>query len=163
AAGATAYTFQITYTDDTAVNVSTLGNGNVQVTGPNGFSQAATFVSVDTNTNGTPRTATYSITPPGGAWRPSAYRTYNVSVVANQVAEPSRTFVRAGATGQFQALIPTTFTVTNANDSGAGSLRQAITDANARTGTADTITFDSTFFATPRTVALQTALPAIAE
>ena len=33
------------------------------------------------------------------------------------------------------------FTVTNTNDSGAGSLRQAILDANAKTGT-DTIVFD---------------------
>ena len=35
----------------------------------------------------------------------------------------------------------TTFTVTNTNDSGAGSLRQAILDANANAG-ADTIAFN---------------------
>ena len=34
-----------------------------------------------------------------------------------------------------------TFTVTNTNDSGAGSLRQAILDANAQAGT-DTISFN---------------------
>jgi Bacterial Ig-like domain/Bacterial Ig domain len=40
--------------------------------------------------------------------------------------------------------IATTFTVTNTNDSGAGSLRQAITDANdnANPAEVDTITFD---------------------
>src|ERR1041384_977469 len=38
-------------------------------------------------------------------------------------------------------LFASTFTVTNANDSGAGSLRQAILDANANVGT-DTIDFD---------------------
>lgn len=37
-----------------------------------------------------------------------------------------------------------TFTVTNANDSGAGSLRQAVLDANAAAG-ADTIVFNSSF------------------
>jgi hypothetical protein len=37
-----------------------------------------------------------------------------------------------------------TFSVTNTNDSGAGSLRQAILDANALTGK-DTITFDGVF------------------
>src|SRR5215217_2364555 len=35
-----------------------------------------------------------------------------------------------------------TYTVTNNADSGAGSLRQAIVDANATTGVADTINFD---------------------
>src|SRR5437016_5836799 len=40
---------------------------------------------------------------------------------------------------------PATFTVTNANDDGAGSLRQAIRDANANPG-ADTITFQASAF-----------------
>ena len=39
------------------------------------------------------------------------------------------------------SLAAATFTVTNTNDSGAGSLRQAILDANANAG-ADTIAFD---------------------
>ena len=37
--------------------------------------------------------------------------------------------------------LATTFTVTNTNDSGAGSLRQAILDANANAG-ADTVAFN---------------------
>lgn len=49
-----------------------------------------------------------------------------------------------------------TFTVTNTNDTGAGSLRQAITDANAAT-TADTIVFDASFNSA-RTITLATAL-----
>ncbi|MBX7105659.1 MAG: right-handed parallel beta-helix repeat-containing protein [Gemmataceae bacterium] len=52
--------------------------------------------------------------------------------------------------------------VTNNNDSGAGSLRQAVIDANAAGGT-DTITFDPTVFATAKTISLLTALPAITE
>jgi fibronectin-binding autotransporter adhesin len=46
-------------------------------------------------------------------------------------------------------------TVDNANDSGPGSLRQAIVEANGLVGT-DAITFDATFFATPRTITLTT-------
>lgn len=46
-----------------------------------------------------------------------------------------------------------TFTVTNTNDSGPGSLRQAILDANA-TSDADVIQFDAGVFSTPRTITL---------
>src|SRR6185503_9371561 len=49
----------------------------------------------------------------------------------------------------------TTFVVTNKNDSGPGSLRQAILDANANPG-ADTITFDPDVFAAPDTIDLTT-------
>ena len=50
-----------------------------------------------------------------------------------------------------------TFTVTNTNDSGPGSLRQAVLDANAAV-TADTIVFDSSFN-TPRTITLASQIP----
>jgi hypothetical protein len=49
---------------------------------------------------------------------------------------------------------PATFTVTNTSDSGAGSLRQAILDANAASG-ADTIVFGP-LFTTPQTISLTT-------
>ncbi|MCA8936032.1 MAG: hypothetical protein KDB68_07485, partial [Planctomycetes bacterium] len=51
----------------------------------------------------------------------------------------------------------TTFTVSNTNDSGTGSLRDAITQANATTG-ADTIQFGVT-----GTITLTSALPVISE
>lgn len=53
------------------------------------------------------------------------------------------------------------FTVTNTNDSGAGSLRQAITDANALPGL-DTITFNISG-AGPHTISVASALPAITD
>jgi fibronectin-binding autotransporter adhesin len=50
--------------------------------------------------------------------------------------------------------VPSTFTVTNTLDNGsAGSLRWAVNQANATAG-ADTISFSSTVFNTPRTIAL---------
>ena len=50
-------------------------------------------------------------------------------------------------TSEFSACVtvltgPASFTVSNTNDSGAGSLRQAILNANASVGTFDTITFN---------------------
>lgn len=49
-----------------------------------------------------------------------------------------------------------TFTVTNTNDAGAGSLRQAILDANAA-ASADTIVFDASFNV-PRTITLTSVI-----
>lgn len=54
-------------------------------------------------------------------------------------------------------IAPATFTVTNANDSGSGSLRQAIISSNTSV-TVDTIAFDPTFFSTPRTINLTSEL-----
>ncbi|MBX7105225.1 MAG: beta-propeller fold lactonase family protein [Gemmataceae bacterium] len=52
--------------------------------------------------------------------------------------------------------------VLNANDSGAGSLRQAIFDANAAPG-ANIVTFDPAFFATPRTITLASGAFAVTD
>ncbi|MBA2435984.1 MAG: right-handed parallel beta-helix repeat-containing protein [Chthoniobacterales bacterium] len=49
-----------------------------------------------------------------------------------------------------------TFTVTNTNDSGAGSLRQAVVDSNAAAGS-DTIVFNS-LFDTPQTITLASVI-----
>ena len=51
--GATAYTFTVVYNDATGINVSTLDNSDVLVTGTS-FTQTASFVSVDINSNGAP-------------------------------------------------------------------------------------------------------------
>lgn len=50
-------------------------------------------------------------------------------------------------------VVPTVFVVFNPSDAGAGSLRQAILDANAAAGP-DSITFDPTAFALPQTIVL---------
>ncbi|MEM7454635.1 MAG: LamG-like jellyroll fold domain-containing protein, partial [Planctomycetota bacterium] len=55
-----------------------------------------------------------------------------------------------------------TFTVTNTNDSGAGSLRQAILDANANSGHLDTIEFDISGSG-PHTISLTSELPTIVD
>ncbi len=52
-------------------------------------------------------------------------------------------------------LLLSAYTVLNTNDSGTGSLRDAVNQANAD-GNADTITFDATVFATAKTITLTT-------
>ncbi len=68
------------------------------------------------------------------------------------------------ATGSATVRIPgNDFAVTTTNDEGEGSLRQAILNANALDGSDTSITFDTTAgpFATPRTIALASELPAL--
>src|SRR5262245_17782259 len=72
----------------------------------------------------------------------------------------SKPRVRLFLHGLEQGTTPNTYTVLNADNSGAGTLRQAITDANTNAGT-DSINFDSSFFSTPRTISLLSALPSI--
>jgi len=159
AAGGTSYTFTVTYSDPTAINVGTLGGNDIRIAGPNGFDRLATFVGVDNTTNGTPRMATYRITPPGGAWDRTDTGTYTLALESGQVLDTVGAPVPAGFIGAFRALIPLTLTVTTAADSGTGSLRDAIAQANA-TGSVDTIVFGPSF-GSPQTISLQSALPAI--
>lgn len=98
----TPYTFTVTYTDNLGVNVSSLDSSDIQVSGPNGLSQLATFVGVNTNSNGTPRTATYQLNAPGGSWDSNEAGTYNLSLRSNQVSDPSGNFATSGSLGSFQ-------------------------------------------------------------
>jgi len=66
--GASTYTFTVTYQSSVGIDITGLDNQDIRVTGPNGFDQAAQFISVNTPSNGSPRIATYRINTPGGAW-----------------------------------------------------------------------------------------------
>ena len=104
--GQSTHQFSVTYSDDVAINVATIGTGDVRVTGPNGYDQLATFVSVNNATNGTPRSATYSITPhSGGNWAVTHNGTYTVAVLANQVQDTENAYVAAGVLGSFDVAI----------------------------------------------------------
>jgi len=105
-AGGTDHTFTVTYTDNIAINVATLDSNDIQVTGANSFSQAARFVTVNLSSNGTPRTATYSITAPGGTWDVKDNGTYTVALQANQVQDTSNIAAAAAALGSFTVDVP---------------------------------------------------------
>lgn len=101
ASGGQLYSFSVTYADDTDVDLTTLGNGNIVVTGPNSFSEAASLISVDQSSNSPSVTASYSLIPPGGSWDANANGTYTVSVQAGQVGDIAGNDIAAGALGAF--------------------------------------------------------------
>jgi predicted outer membrane repeat protein len=97
----TSYAFVVQYTDDTAVNLGSLGNVDVIVTGPNGFSQAATLAETDRNVNAATLQAQYTITPPGGKWTPLANGTYTVTLQGEQVFDEKGRPVQGQVLGTF--------------------------------------------------------------
>ncbi len=99
--GATSYSFTVQYADDSAVVASTIGPADVTVTGPGGPLTVTGGSTSDPS--GTPVTATYTVTPPGGSWDAADNGTYNIAVAANQVGDDGtpQLFVAAGAAGSF--------------------------------------------------------------
>jgi len=100
-AGAATYDFKVTYTDNVAIRTTDLDGNDILVSGPDGFSQLARFVSVDVDTNGKPRTATYEIDAPSGAWEAADNGVYTLSLQANQVGDPSGNYVVTRDLGTF--------------------------------------------------------------
>ena len=110
-AGATTYSFTVTFSDllsaDPGLNVTSIigNNSAVEVVGPNGFVAPATFISISDPTDGTPRTVTYAITPPGGSWDLSDLGDYSILIVGNQVTNLDGDSVQAGTIGVFSVTI----------------------------------------------------------
>src|SRR5262249_42634520 len=128
-------------------------DADIRVTGPGGFNVLAKFKGFTSISGGV--SAKYEITPPGGNWDLPDAGSYAVSLEANQVLNtPNGKGAPAVTLGTFSVAIPRSFVVVNTNDSGPGSLRQAVMDANAVVGATDSITFDPTVFSTPQTIAL---------
>jgi len=98
-AGGATHNFTVTYYDDVGIDVATLDSLDIRLTGPNGYNRAATFVSVNLPSNGSPRTVTYQMAAPGGTWDPSDNGTYFVLLQGQQVANTSGRFVAATTVG----------------------------------------------------------------
>jgi len=106
--GQATHQFTVTFSDDVGTNVATIDSSDLRVTGPNGYDQFAQFVSLNTSGNGTPRTATYAVTPPGGGtWSPAHNGTYTVNMQATAVADTEGAYVAGGELGQFQVAVAT--------------------------------------------------------
>lgn len=99
--------FTVTYTDNVAIEATTLGNGDLLVTGPNGYSNLVAFAGADIAGNGTPRTATYSVAAPHGTWSASDNGTYQVILRAGEVGDTSGNLTSQQSLGTFNVAIAT--------------------------------------------------------
>jgi CSLREA domain-containing protein len=99
--GGTTYSFTVSFSDNLAIDSTSIDGSDIRVTGPGGFNQLATLVSVTPGGNGTPRTATYRITAPGGAWDTADRGAYAIAVEANQVFDTAGNGVGAASLGSF--------------------------------------------------------------
>jgi uncharacterized repeat protein (TIGR01451 family) len=99
-AGAT-HSFTIVFSDNLAIDIASLDGNDIQVTGPGGFNQLAALISANPAGNGTPRTATYSITAPGGSWDSADNGTYTLALEANQVRDTAGNPAAGQVLGRF--------------------------------------------------------------
>ncbi len=119
-AGGTTQTFTIQYADAVQLNSLSFRNGNLLVTGPNGFVRGAQLVGFTPVGNGTSRTVTYQITAPGGTWDANDNGIYQVFLQAGQIFDTSGNAAPPAALGSFNVsvpipIVPVSVTVSPAN------------------------------------------------
>ena len=105
-AGISPYRFTVQWSDATAVDVTSFGDGNVTVTGPDGYNQAGTLVAIDSTSDGSPRTATYQVNAPVGGWTEDKDGTYTVTLAAGQIRDTLGNVDPNIALGTFEVAFP---------------------------------------------------------
>jgi hypothetical protein len=98
------YIFRVSYSPGT--DVSTFGDTNVPVTGPNGFSASAHYARSRTLRDGTVL-ATYHVDPPNPHWRVDDDGTYTISLQPDQVRDTAGAAAASGILGHFAVAVGT--------------------------------------------------------
>ncbi|MEM6693094.1 MAG: tandem-95 repeat protein [Pseudomonadota bacterium] len=81
------HTFTVTFSDDTGLDVSTIDDLDLVVSNALGDTFDVSLVSVDVNSDGTPREATYSVSAPDGSFDPDDNGTYTVTLSGAAVSD----------------------------------------------------------------------------
>ena len=152
-------TISITYNDSNAIDVNSIGIGDITIQAPDG--SFLTILSATPNGSGNSVPVTYQFAIPGGTWNPIDNGKYTVTVLPNQVFDldmPPRS-VPTSEVGTFNVGVAGSITVsTNVDESDSNyspgdlSLREAIELTNLAQFGASTINFDAAFFAMDRTI-----------
>ena len=85
--GGKTYSFKVSYTDAAGVDRSSLGTGDVVVSGPNDFTQAAEARGIKQSRKGTVYTVTYRVVPTDGKWSLEDNGSYAVTLQPTQVRD----------------------------------------------------------------------------
>lgn len=107
-AGSATIDFTVTFSDNTQIDSTTLGDQNVTVTDPNGGSHAAVLVPGSYG-NGPSVTATYRTAAPSGSLATIDNGTYTVTATSNAghaVKDANANPVAGGAIGTFTVFVP---------------------------------------------------------
>ena len=94
------YKFQVKYTSPAGIDVSTLGDDDILVTGPNGYSLFADFTKAKASKGGSV-TATYIAQSPGGLFDQGDNGLYSMIVQGGSVKDLAGTTTTAGLLDQF--------------------------------------------------------------
>lgn len=142
-------TFTIQYADARGIDIRSLDNRDILVTGPNGFQQLATRTRVVAN-SATSVTATYTVSAPGGAWDANEDGTYQVALRRGQVFDTQGNYSFGGNLGSFEVtvpppIVPVTIAVspaTSIEDGTAGSVTPLVFTLTRSTFVRDPITIN---------------------
>lgn len=101
------YSFDVTYSDDTALSGASFDDYDIVVTGPNGFSRYANFNAGD-QSNGTSRAVNYLIKGPGGSWDAADNGLYTITLRRRQILDAAGNYAASVKLGAFSVIIPKT-------------------------------------------------------
>ncbi len=91
----------VTYRSDQATDVSTLGNRNLRVTGPNGYVAYARFISSVALAGGKQIIATYKLAAPADGWSVGGYA---LRLRSGQIADTAANFIVPRTIGSFDVV-----------------------------------------------------------
>jgi hypothetical protein len=92
------YQLKVSYSHPSGVNLATVGNDDVIVTGPNGFSQPMTLLKAKAKQKGKAVQATYRLAAPGGSWDAADNAVYTAILQPNSVASNDNTAATTSGT-----------------------------------------------------------------
>jgi hypothetical protein len=123
--GSPVHTFTVTYTDNVAVAVTSLGAGDLYVLGPNSFSNVVEFAGVDLPVNSASLTATYLVNAPNAVWSPADNGEYQVYLAGSEISDIANNELDETLLGSFTVAIVTPLTIDSISDT-AGTINLTV-------------------------------------